>query len=136
MEDDNKLNIIQQINKRVRAKNLYDLEARTQKACILDNIEEIKQILISDSFPSLTKEEQEKYVFKSANLIFSLRNQGLEILKYLVFDYGIKEEYCVPAIEQYFTAEVKEMFKIRKLNAELNSDLEVNNNKSIQKVKI
>ena len=131
MKDDDKLNILQQINTRVRAKSLYDLEARTQKACISDNIEEIHQILISDPFPSLTKEEKEEYVFKNANLIFSLRNQGLEVLKYLIFDYEINAS---PSNSLYITKEVREMFKIRKLKKDLNIELsdEITPNKRIK----
>lgn len=115
-----------------KPKSFNEIYKRTQQACGSNNLEEIKRILSYDSYPELTQEEKEKHLFMSANISFYYSQLGMDILSYLVLEYGIKED---PSIGLYIKQEIEELFWKRKLNEDLEKELG-DNNKSSKKLKV
>jgi hypothetical protein len=111
-----------------KIKNFEQLYQRTVKACESNNAKEIKDMLSSDCYPSLTQKEKETNIFVIANDLFENTKEGQDILKYLIFDYGINEDHL---FHEHDAKEVKAMFEARSLNNELD-----NSNKPSKKPKI
>jgi hypothetical protein len=99
---------------------------------IEDNkISEIKDLIFSDTYSNITIEEREGQIFISAFI-----QHHEEVLKYLIFDYGIKEDYFLEWDKnknditvdilgvETFQEVVRQMFKTRTLNKELNTELD------------
>jgi hypothetical protein len=115
-----------------KAKSLGEIHSRTLLACGSNDIKDIQQILLTDCYPNLTQEEKETNVFVSTIVSLEYTQLGHEILRYLILDYGIKEDHSVKG---YNTEEAKELFTKRELNKELNSELG-DKNKSSKKPKV
>ena len=115
-----------------RPSSFNEIYKRTQQACGSNDLDEIKRMLSSGSYPELTLDEKEKHIFMSANISFYYTNLGKDILSYLILEYGIKEEH---PIDLYFKKEIEELFWKRKLNEDLSKEL-CDSNKSTKRPKV
>lgn len=122
----------------MKANNLEFIDFITDviKAIEKNNIDRILQIFDSTDYPSLTLDKKEELIFQKVLGSFTFKNIGEEILNYLIFNYKIKEENSINTIIGEVEPIIKEMFEKRTLNDELNTDLQVQKNKSQNKIKI
>lgn len=104
-----------------KVSSLEKLYKKTHAACGKNNIEEIQHILFSDCYPGLTQSEKETNIFIIANDLLETKELGQDVLKYLIFDYKIKENL---PFKSFHTKEVNAMFESRNLNNELINELE------------
>lgn len=111
-----------------KVSSLEKLYIKTHEACSSNNIKEIQDMLSPDCYPVLTQKEKEINIFNIANDLLESKELGHNILKYLIFDYGITE---YPHFKQFHCNEVKAMFAARDLNNELD-----NSNKPSKKPKV
>jgi hypothetical protein len=93
----------------------------------LNEQERIEKILIPDNYPQFTLTEKEKYIFDTLANQFILNNNNDELLKYFIYKYEISEENSLDIITPGIKAVFEPMFELRRLNKELNINLEVNN---------
>jgi hypothetical protein len=120
---------------------LSDFRQEIRKLLASEDIQAISDILSLDSYLSYSKKEIERTIFQIANMnyiVLSLsvannKNKHIKTLKYLIFDYNISEEVSIN--QTSVSEEIKEMFKVRKFQEDLNQELEVKNKPS-NKVKI
>jgi hypothetical protein len=82
----------------------------------------LKKLMSSNTFSALPRNEIE---FKAFNFAYfrTDNNFNNDMLKYLIFDYGIKEEVSIDLIKK-INPIVKHMFEVRNLKSELSSDLD------------
>jgi hypothetical protein len=95
-----------------------------------NDIKEIECLMTSNAYPRMTKEEKEHQTLVSAYIAHNKK-----VIKFLIFDYGIKEEYFIETCQNMnevtidilnvakLSEEVKHMFAIRNLNNELSNTL-------------
>jgi hypothetical protein len=102
-----------------------------------DDLIKIKDILLHEHYPELNDKDKEFHIFNMASYFFKYYGESYNILKYLIFDYQIKEE---DSIKKFFIENepVEKLFAIRRLNENLNSTLtnNLNTEQSKRKPKI
>jgi hypothetical protein len=103
------------------------LQKQVEIAVFLNEQERIEKILIPDNYPQFTLTEKEKYIFDTLANQFILNNNNDELLKYFIYKYEISEENSLDIIAPGNKAVFEPMFELRRLNKELNINLEVNN---------
>jgi hypothetical protein len=103
------------------------LQKQVEIAVFLNEQERIEKILIPDNYPQFTLTEKEKYIFNTLANQFILNNNNDELLKYFIYKYEISEENSLDIIAPGIKAVFEPMFELRRLNKELNINLEVNN---------
>lgn len=118
-------------------KRINDFSIEFRKIVESNKKHKIKNLIYSDAYSKLTIEEKEGQIF-----ISSFIEQNEEVLKYLIFDYGIKENYFLEWYKNKnehtvnilgvseFQEIVKQMFKTRRLNEELGKELCISSNSS------
>lgn len=118
-------------------KRINDFSIEFRKIVESNKKHKIKNLISSDAYSNLTIEEKEGQIFISS---FIEKNE--EVLKYLIFDYGIKENYFSEWYQNKnehtvnilgvseFQEIVKQMFKTRRLNEELNKELGISSDTS------
>lgn len=103
------------------------------EAIYANNIDMAKIILCSDDFSHISLEDKEWALFLSAHIGVKHNGRGENILKYLIFDYKINEENSLNKFTHLDDSclTLKRMFESRKLQEEINCEL--NSNETIQK---
>jgi hypothetical protein len=102
-----------------------------------NNLNGLKQLISSPTFSILTKEQIDSSAFQVAYFTCEqMRVHESEIIKYLIFDYGIKEENSIDLIKVNVNPFIKQMFQSRNLNAELSLELENTSNRPSKKLKV
>jgi hypothetical protein len=108
------------------------------KAIRANNCSVLNDIILSESYSSLTKKEKDNCLLNLAIRRFLYLPQNIDFIKYLVFEYKISENtYQLTADTAAYSVSKKfeDMFAIRKLNEELNQELD-SNNKNTKKLKV
>jgi hypothetical protein len=100
-----------------------------------NSVATLEYLMSSSLFSVLSEDEKQSLAFQATYLSLD-KNPTNDILKYLVFDYRIKEEMSINLIIDEVHPIVKDMFDTRRLNDELVSELDKNLDKSIRKLKI
>jgi hypothetical protein len=100
-----------------------------------NSVATLEYLMSSSLFSVLSEDEKQSLAFQATYLSLD-KNPTNDILKYLVFDYSIKEEMSINLIIDEVHPIVKDMFDTRRLNDELVSELDKNLDKSIRKLKI
>jgi hypothetical protein len=95
---------------------INELNQKINKAIKENDINLIKNILLSNSYNKLTQDEKEDEVFKNVRLSFCFLGKGKNILEYLIFEYDLSEEYNNKY--QIKNPSIEHMFALRKLNKE------------------
>jgi hypothetical protein len=102
-----------------------------------NNLNGLKQLISSPTFSILTKEQIDSSAFQVAYFTCEqMRVHESEIIKYLIFDYGIKEENSIDLIKVNVNPFIKQMFQSRNLNTELSVELENTSNRPSKKLKV
>jgi hypothetical protein len=102
-----------------------------------NNLNGLKQLISSPTFSILTKEQIDSSAFQVAYFTCEqMRVHESEIIKYLIFDYCIKEENSIDLIKVNVNPLIKKMFQSRNLNAELSVELENTSNRPSKKLKV
>lgn len=108
---------------------------KVENAIRENNLETVKDILNSECYKRLTKQEKEEKVFYELYIESFNSNNADHFLRYIIFDYKISEETSIHTIPD-LNDKIRNMFEARKLNEELRTELEVNNDKSTKKPKV
>lgn len=103
------------------------LQKQVEIAVFLNDQERIDKILVPDNYPQFTLAEKEKYIFDTLASQFILNNNNDDLLKYFIYKYEVSEENSLDIIEPGRKSILEPMFEIRRINKELNTNLEVNN---------
>ena len=85
----------------------------------------IEQLIESENYPSLTKEKKDTAILSKALLEFALGYLEQSTFEYLIFEYKISEDAYINLDSQYKSKIVEDMFSKRKVNEELNIELEI-----------
>lgn len=120
--------------------SLAEFRKEVRDAILGNDLNTIKNILFSDKYPHYNQAYKETQIFQVATMLYLSSSittidikKGEEVLKYLIFEYNIKEETSID--KTGLPDEIKEMFSIRKFHKDLNQELDVKNKLS-NKVKI
>jgi hypothetical protein len=102
----------------------YDiLDNEVLDAVKVNDINKIKEILLSGNHPKLSQDEKEQQVFSNIHISFHFFKNGEDILNYLIFEYNIKYENSLEFLGININDEIKKMFDKRKLNEEIKQSL-------------
>lgn len=121
-------------------KKFYDtdeIDALVEQATNDKNLEIIKKTLTNKCYENLTQDEKEEAVFLAIYHECIFESKDDKFLKYIIFDYKIKEEISVEKIlKDDLDQKVKVMFDTRRLNEELNHELDSYQNTPLNKLKL
>jgi hypothetical protein len=131
-----------EINPKLSRYVIFDmLYTDLAKASMSQDIEAFKGILTSIKSPLVQQEEIDKAVFFSTYQLADKEHSKPveELLKYLIFDYKINENSYFGIIKNAnnpsLNMRVENMFTLRKLNENLNQDLNTNS-ENIKRLKV
>jgi hypothetical protein len=93
------------------------------------NIDKVKECLLNTNFKYLDQAKKERLIFQEAIAYLNYRKTSYPLLHYLIFDYRISEINSIDTVNHNFVdvEKAKEMFAQRKLNDELQKELEIDN---------
>jgi hypothetical protein len=94
-----------------------------------NSIDKAKLILCSDEFSHVSLKEREWSLFLSAHIAVKHSQKGEKVLKYIIFDYKINEDNSINKfinLSDDSSLALKKMFESRKLNENLQFNLELN----------
>jgi hypothetical protein len=111
-----------------------DIDLTITQAIRSKNLESIKNVLLINTYSFLNQDEKEEVVFKAIYYDYARNITDDSFLKYLIFEYNIKENNSIKNISN-LNNNVKNMFESRKLNEDLNQELN-NDNKTGKKLKV
>jgi hypothetical protein len=96
----------------------------------------IEQLMLPENYPNLSQQKKEEEIFNMALdfLFFGLETEAF--LKFFIFEYGVSEDVHSKINSKYKNSLVEDMFATRKLNEELEKELEKSNHKVIQRPKV
>jgi hypothetical protein len=94
-----------------------------------NSIDKAKLILCSDEFSHVSLKEREWSLFLSAHIAVKHSQKGEKVLEYIIFDYKINEDNSINKFTNFSddsSLALKKMFESRKLNENLQFNLELN----------
>lgn len=102
-----------------------------------NDLDGLKQLMSSPSFSILTKEQIESSAFQVSYFTCDHKHiHDNDIIKYLIFDYNIKEENSIDLIKVNINPLVKKMFESRRIQSELSVELNNTSDKPNRKTKV
>jgi hypothetical protein len=112
----------------------WELGMKTSFAISSDNVEEVQELLNLNSYPNLKQEQKEEQIFSMVHTAFNSENKAEKIMKYLIFEYRIKESIAIKAVTHNLnpggiSPSVQKMFDSRNLRNTLNKDLRLSEDK-------
>ncbi len=117
-------------------RDLIDLISDLNDAINDNNISAIKDIILSEKYPKVSKDKKEEIIFNNVATLFADKDmsKAKEVLDYLIFDYKISEENSINKIVFHVDERIKQMFKVRDMKEELNTELKdtLSTNKKIK----
>lgn len=125
--------------------NYIELTRKVESSLYLNNLDVIKEILKIENYLTLNQNEKEQQIFLCVTNMFNYFNMAEKFLKYLIFDYHICEENSINykigeynAIDQFSNVSdnIKNMFEMRDFHANLQNELDTNNDKNSKKLKV
>ena len=102
-----------------------------------NNIEQIKTIIFSKTYPEVSQDNKEKEVFNALMRSFNYDGEGEDLLKYLIFEYEISEVNSlrdIPNEDKY--EHIKSLFTLRDLSNSLSRELSSKTSNHNKKLKV
>lgn len=110
---------------------LSTIEQKVKMAVNLNDSSILDEILNVEPCKYINQDQREKHVFGILSDEFFYFDKGLDLLKYLIYEYKISEDNSINLIKDDIKKTIESMFEVRKLNEELKFNLE--NNEYIKK---